>query len=301
MEDVEPVSFTSDSKNCQTPRAELLALKLLQRQHSFIEMEFHRQFYSLDMKFQEKRQLIYEKRMKIINGEGDQCDTNRDETDIAISEALHELKLHDETIKNSELLTGIPKFWLQALQNCTYNDELIRGCDEEALVHLRDVKVTLQKEPELSFKLEFEFGPNPFFENTILTKQYLLNCDLDDEFYGFSVVKAIGCEIKWKNDQNILEKTTESFFTFFNPTQIVTQDETQPDERDLQKYFEVQQDFAIGLYIKEKLVPNAVLYYLNEIDEVDEVDEIDETDEAMEKCETFDDTTTDSSISTTNI
>lgn len=298
MEDVEPVSFTSDSKKIQTPQAELLALKLLQRQHSFIEMEFHRQFYALDMKFQEKRQLIYEKRMKIINGEGDQCDTNQDEMDIEISEALHELKLQNETTDNSKLSSGIPKFWLRALQNCTYNDELIRGCDEEALGHLRDVKVTLQKEPELSFKLEFEFGPNPFFENTILTKQYLLNCDLDDEFYGFSVVKAIGCEIKWKNDQNILEKTTESFFNFFNPTQIVTQDETEPDERELHRYFEVQQDFAIGLYIKEKLVPNAVLYYLNEIDEVDEVDELDET---MEKCETFDDATIDSSISTKNI
>lgn len=287
MEDIKSVSSTSDSKNGQV-QDRLLALKMLQRQHALIEVDFHRQFYALDMEYQQKRQLIYEHRKKIINGQGELLDAMPLEIESGEVNALQNLHLSNEIVENAENMNGIPKFWLQALKNCTYNDELIRDCDEEALDYLRDVRVCLQNEPDLSFTLEFEFGPNPYFENAILTKQYFLNCDSGDEFYGFSIVKAKGCEIEWKTGMNILEKATESFFKFFDPPKLMDRTDAQPDEIDSQNFFELQQDFEIGLFIKEKLVPNAVLYYLNEFDEV------------VEECETLEDIG-DSIVSTTNI
>lgn len=290
MEDDEPVSFTSDSKSFQVLRDRLFALKMLQREHSQIEIDFYRQFYALDMEYQKKRQLLYDRRQNIINGHDDLSDSEYTiENTNGMTNALQRMNLMDESAENDGNVNGISNFWLQALKNCTQNDDLIQNGDEEVLIHLRDVKVKLQNEPNLSFTLEFEFGPNPFFTNTILTKQYFLNCDLDDEFCGFSIVKAVGCKIDWKTGMNLMETRDETFFKFFESPalQISDEIEMQSHQIDTTKLLVLQQDFEIGLFIKEKLVPNAVLYYLNELDEV------------IEECETIGDTDN-VIISTTN-
>lgn len=231
-------------------------LKLMHREYVRVEKDFHRQFYELDIEYQEKRQAVYNQRKAIINGTGDECMEKGDDCKAEID------------------IKGVPGFWLQALKNCLPN--LIRDCDEEALNYLNDIKLNLKSKsedgsvPELSFLLEFEFSTNPFFENSTLTKQYFLDCDAKEEFNGFSIVQTMGCEIQWADDMDITEKEANSFFAFFNPPDFYERaDELTPMQtKEMQRVFdELQKDFEIGLMFKEKMVPNAVQYYLDEFEE----------------------------------
>lgn len=51
------------------------------------------------------------------------------------------------------------------------------------------------------FTLNFYFSSNPYFNNKVLTKEYELNCTVDEaapwSFNGPRIVKAIGCRIEW--------------------------------------------------------------------------------------------------------
>lgn len=281
MDSVEPVSIASDSKNFQAIRDRLQALKMLQREYVRVETNFHREFYALDIEYHEKRQKIYDQRRNVITGDGEFSQQIPSEIVNGVTKALEKLQFNKSIMDDEQDIKGIPNFWLQALKNCTHHDELIHDCDDEALNYLLDIRVRMTDDPEMSFTLEFEFSPNPCFQNAILTKQYFLSCDTDEEFYGFSIIKATGCTIEWKENMNILDKEVESFFKFFNPPVLVESSGEKLLDIESSIFFELQQDFEIGLFIKEKLIPNAVLYFLNEIDEVTD---------GFEGCEGFGDT-----------
>lgn len=111
------------------------------------------------------------------------------------------------------------------------------------LKHLIDVRITLQNEPERKgFTVEFEFSPNEYFTNTILTKSYEIRTGIDEQdplsYEGPEIVKSKGCEINWNKGKNVTVKTikkrqkhknrgtirvvtkevqTDSFFNFFTP------------------------------------------------------------------------------------
>ena len=91
----------------------------------------------------------------------------------------------------------------------------------------------------LGFRIEFHFGPNEFFENTVLFKDYALRCELDMAnpwaFDGPEVSNCKGCKISWfkgKNatlrpvrklkDGQIVTKWAKrnSFFNFFTPPKM---------------------------------------------------------------------------------
>lgn len=92
------------------------------------------------------------------------------------------------------------------------------------------------------FILEFHFGPNEYFTNTVLTKEYFLKCvpDADEPFTfeGPELYKCKGCTIDWQKGKNVTVKTVtkkqkhksrgsvrtvtktvqnDSFFNFFSP------------------------------------------------------------------------------------
>lgn len=153
--------------------------------------------------------------------------------------------------------------------------------------------------PELSFVLEFHFGPNEFFTNTVLSKTYLMKCTPDVEdpfsFEGPEIYKSIGCSIEWNVGKNITEKAvkkkdttmkifkTDSFFNFFSPPELK---EGYSEENDkVEEYLE--NDFEIGHFIKERVVPRAVLYFTGEIDE--DISSDNETESMDSNLRNFDD------------
>ena len=63
---------------------------------------------------------------------------------------------------------------------------------------------------KITLSIEFEFGPNDYFENEVLTKTYHLSNKLDEEdplgYEGPEIIRCSGCAIKWKKDMNVTEK-----------------------------------------------------------------------------------------------
>jgi nucleosome assembly protein 1-like 1 len=141
--------------------------------------------------------------------------------------------------------------------------EIIEPWDEPILKCLDDIKLRLQIQPIHGFTLEFYFNDQSkeYFHNEILTKFYELQIEPDDEllFYeGTAIVRSIGCHIDWINSKSNVTRNDEkdelqsSFFHFFT-TSIITDD------------WKLAMDFQIGHYIREYLLPKAILYYTGEI------------------------------------
>lgn len=219
---------------------------------------------------------------------------------------------------------GIPNFWLNIMKYVPLLGSMVKECDEPVLKYLTDVTVVSKPLPDLSFTLQFHFAPNEYFENAILSKEYLMKCipDNDDPFAfdGPEIYCSFGCTINWKEGKNVTfdqikknddsqvkDTKIDSFFNFFNPPEI-PKNENHPDYDDITvnyfisilfrvarillipklygEFFTIQKfvysifflflflfsfpqnlletDFEIGYYIKDRIIPRAILYYTAE-------------------------------------
>lgn len=236
-------------------RSKVWALLQLQCKSMEIETEYHRRLFELDSEFQVKREPIYTKRKAIINGE-------YVPTDEAYNIAVEASERNDE----ENIVSGIDNFWMEILKNCCPNGSFIHENDIPALKFLTDIQWQSKNvNSDLSFIIEFYFAENPYFENDILTKEYFLMIAIDAEdpfsFDGAEIYKCDGCQITWKNEMKIISNNNESFFDFFNPPKPSDKDDID-DWNDINDRLE--NDFEIGLFIKEKIIPRAVLYFLKD-------------------------------------
>lgn len=236
-------------------RRNIDALVQLQRQSLDVESEFHRKLFELECEFNEKRIVNYAKRCDIINGKHtptiDECKMrNNDSNDE-----------NDNDNDAIETIKGVPNFWLVALKNCSFCS--ICECDEAPLQYLVDIQLEMNVLPTPFYRFSFQFATNPFFVNSTLTKTYLVDFKPDDDalttlwYEGATVFKTEGCSIEWHKDMNIAEKYPASFFNFFDPPK--------PDANIYNEFvdiYDVNEDFNIGLRLKERLVPNAVTFFL---------------------------------------
>lgn len=91
---------------------------------------------------------------------------------------------------------------------------MIQPHDEPVLKKLLDIKIVYDE--DLSYRLEFVFAPNDYFENAVLTKKYILRCQIDGDepfsFEGPEIYKCTGCDIKWKPGK--LKNLTRDSFNF---------------------------------------------------------------------------------------
>jgi nucleosome assembly protein 1-like 1 len=112
--------------------------------------------------------------------------------------------LPQETVPAPE---GIPEFWLTALRNHPGLSEIITDRDAGALRHLIDIRLAYlpTNDPKPGFKIMFVFQPNEFFDNEILEKTYLYQEEVG--YSGdFVYDRAIGTEIKWKEDKDLTKE-----------------------------------------------------------------------------------------------
>ncbi|XP_055589795.1 nucleosome assembly protein 1-like 1 [Uranotaenia lowii] len=224
-------------------------LKKLQLEQMEKEAAFHRQVHSMEMEYQLDLKQIYSQRRAIVKGVVDDA-----------------LKPEAEPTCTHK---GIPEFWLRVFKSVPVLSSMILEKDEAVLKHLVDVRVEVRDKPVPSFVLHFEFEPNDFFENEILTKEYLLECDpgLENmaDFSGFQIFDTNGCEILWKEGVNVIatenvdaDGVNGSFFDFFNPKAL-----KESFDSIVYKDF-LEFDFEIGYLIKERIIPKAVLYFNGE-------------------------------------
>lgn len=253
---------TADGPLPNCIRRRLLALLKLQKQLVETDVEFHRRLFDLEREFNEKRQTNYAKRAGIINGDYEPNDEDSN-LDFLVSDVVKSsLQISNEE-NDAPAIKGIPNFWSETLNNSTMVD--IHECDRTVLKHLTDIQLALSNDPQLKFTITFRFDANPFFENDTLTKEYLVEHAMEAgepfAYDGAQIHKSIGCDIKWKEGMD-LTKNQNSFFKFFSPPSTDIETELDPNVFD-----DVTNDFESGLFIKETLIPKAVIYFLcNEFD-----------------------------------
>ncbi|KAF2360480.1 Nucleosome assembly protein (NAP) [Trinorchestia longiramus] len=203
----------------------------------------------------------------------------------------------------TEETKGIPEFWVTVFRNVDLLAEMLQDHDEPILTHLTDIRIKFHDNP-MGFSLDFHFSENEYFSNKVLTKYYEMKCKPDPEdpfrFEGPEIVKCKGCTIDWKQDKNVTIKVIkkkqkhktrgafrtvtktvprDSFFNFFNPP-VVSDDVGEVLDDQVQALLTA--DFEIGHYIRERIVPRAVLFYTGEALDDEDLEEEDDGEEEEE-------------------
>merc|ERR1712141_301909 len=287
----------------------LKALKRIQLESTKIEAKFYEEVHKLECKYHEMYKPLYDQRAKITKGEyepnEDECewpsDDEEDEEELA-GDMKDKAKLEDEKAKKEKEekeMKGVPEFWLTIFKNVDMLQEMVQEADEPLLHKLTDITVTFSEQP-MGFTLHFYFAPNDYFSNLILTKEYEMKCEpSEDDPFSFEgpeifnckegknlTVKTVKKKQKHKSKGNVRTITkqvkNDSFFNFFDPPPI-------SDDPDADVDAETQElltaDFEIGHYIRDRIIPRAVLFFTGEALEDDEFDEEEEEDEEGEEGE----------------
>jgi len=266
-------------------KQKLVAIKNLVVVRLNYEKQFKAEHYQLEAKYEKLYKPFYDKRAAVIKG--DQTVTNED-----IAEQLKNMQLKDTTESTEK---GIPSFWLKCLKNSHQFKSQITTKDEKVLTYLSDITVDIQENG--NFSITFKFDANDYFEHTELKREFVLDERLE-------INKINSTKIVWKSEElnptiekkkkNIKNKKTgakktvtkveevPSFFKFFEDYDVAKEkpkEEKEEDEEDEENdEGEIDDEYELGLFIKEELVPYAIEYYLGVVKE-------DDYDDCEEGCE----------------
>lgn len=275
------------------------ALKGVQVKQNELQNQFRRECLELEKKYLELQKPLYERRLAIISGA---AKATQEEIDAGTQASQ---KDNEEYTPIPSDASGdpapIPEFWLTALRNHVGLSELITERDAAALKHLTDIRLSYlpSDQPKPGFKIAFHFSPNEYFENEVLEKTYLYQEEVG--YSGdFVYDRAIGTEIKWKEDKDLTKefeikkqrnkntnrtrlvrkaRPTDSFFNFFSPP-VPPAGEDELDDDDLEDLEEkLETDYQIGEDLKEKIIPRAIDYFTGKALEYDMLDEEDDFDD----------------------
>lgn len=265
-------------------KEKLNKIKKLVVQRINLEKDFKAEQNKLEAKYESQYAPLYEARSGIING---RVTVNYED----VKAILPEVKI--TSTENTE--TGIPDYWLICLKNSSQFGELINNKDEKVLKHLTDI--TLDYKENGNFTLFFHFSPNEFFKHEILSREFLMDI-------AHNISKIVSTKIEWANEEvnpTIAKKKKkvkskgksevktivkleecESFFNFFkdyNAEDIknkeIKEDQESEEEEDQNMY--IEEEYDLGIFIKDELIPYSLEYYLDIVDE--------EGDEEMEEDE----------------
>eukprot|EP00117_Sycon_ciliatum_P037100 scpid38277/ scgid6132/ Nucleosome assembly protein 1-like 1-B; Nucleosome assembly protein 1 len=198
-----------------------------------------------------------------------------------------------DKVKYDENTAGIPEFWLTALKHIDVTADMIEETDEPLLRCLTDIELKHHEEP-LGFDLIFHFSENKYFTNECLVKHYEMKIEYDEEdpfsFDGPQIIGVSGCEINWQKGNNLTVKTVkkkqkgkgkgqpgktvtkqvpaETFFSFFSPPELPEEDEdeTELTEEQQEAVRTVASDYEAASFIRDNLIPKAVLFFTGEAD-----------------------------------
>jgi len=165
--------------------------------------------------------------------------------------------------RRNEIIREIPDFWLKVFTSHEMLTSLLDENDQAVFKYLKELTVEDHDDVKSGYKISLTFDPNPYFKNSVLTKEF--RYDKDGE------LKVIPTNIEWKEGKDLTKRPpakdtkgkrqrddeSESFFTWFSPE---------------------DQDLELAEIIKEDLWPNPGKYYLGLAEE-----EEDEQEEAEEE------------------
>jgi len=190
------------------------ALKNIQSRMVDMETRFYDELHHLECKYAALYEPLHAQRETVVNGSHEPTDeeckwTLDDLTGTANGQDLA-TELKSKMNLNGKAVSGIPEFWLNAMKNTDIIGGTIQEHDEQVLKHLKDVRVRLHDTKPYGYTLEFHFGANEFFTNTVLTKTYELTVDKDVRdplgYDGPSLYRSLGCTIDWAKGKNVTMK-----------------------------------------------------------------------------------------------
>ncbi|KAK4490710.1 hypothetical protein RD792_001410 [Penstemon davidsonii] len=189
-------------------------------------------------------------------------------------------------VRRNKIISSIPGFWATAFLSHPTLGDMLTEEDQKIFKYLDSLDVEDFQDLKSGYCITFNFQPNPFFENTKLTKTI--------KFFDEGTLSATGTAIIWKDGMgpaadvsnngkkgNKRPLSKESFFSWFsNPKQ--------------EEPVEIEEDVVetpitslnTAELIKEDLWPNPIKYLNNGDDEEetgeDEEDTEDDDEEATE-------------------
>lgn len=233
------------------------SLKQLQNETRAIEVEFFERVYELETVYQLRHEFVYQKRCDIVNGECIPAKTEGHTFDDGAQSADEKNTQPQMNLPGDGVVSqsGVPHFWLTVL-TATLSE--IHENDRPILEHLTDVRMKSKPLSDLGFILEFHFSPNEYFQNAVLSKEYFYTSSDNKMIHEIPLIrKSVGCEIKWKEGK---APTYASWFNFLESSKIISN-----SEEEFMSYITgIQKDFEMGYFIKEHVIPRAVLYYTGE-------------------------------------
>ncbi|KAL0421915.1 UNVERIFIED_CONTAM: NAP1-related protein 2 [Sesamum latifolium] len=171
--------------------------------------------------------------------------------------------------KRNDIIKTIPDFWLTAFMSHPALSELLTEEDQKIFKYLSNLEVKDCEDVKSGYSIAFHFKPNPYFEDTKLTKTFT--------FLEEGTTKITATTIKWKEGMGISNGVAEekkgnkrshaeeSFFSWFSDTQ---------HSGDIDEI----QDEQVAEIIKDDLWPNPLTYFNNEADE-EEFEMVEDDDE----------------------
>ena len=294
------------------------ALKNLQVEYTKVEQNFFEEVAVLEAKYGALYKPLLEKRAEIVNGKYEPTDKecewesdDEEEDDDEEPDPKKDDSGSQESKKKpasadaaAEQVSGIPDFWLTVFRNVEPLEEMIQTHDEPLFNHLLDIKAVYNDDKGLDFTLEFHFSENEYMTNKVLTKSYTVECKVDDNdpfsFEGPSIVKCSGCKIDWKKGKNLTIKTVkrkqrnkgrgqtrtvtkivhnDSFFNFFTAPEMPDGNEIDDVDEEDAMLKAIAVDFQIAEILKDRVLPQAVLYFTGEALEDEDEEEEEEVEE----------------------
>ncbi|KAI1713766.1 nucleosome assembly protein (NAP) domain-containing protein [Ditylenchus destructor] len=245
------------------------AMKKNQLEIIDVNAKFNQRMHELVKEFEPLFNTAYQKRKAVIVGEHEPKDS---ECDVPLIHGIdqEELKLEESAPAEVSPVKGVPHFWLQAMCNTLTLATMIGDQDAEVLKHLNDVTWQAHVNPN-GFTLFFHFDENPFFADRVLKKEYEIQITPDPEdpfdYDGPVVTKCKGMPIQWYTGKDVtkIELPFDSFFKFFDEKSKQATDDGDDPENE-----EIIDDFTIGMFIRDELIPRAVLYFTGEKDDEDD-------------------------------
>lgn len=268
-------------------------LKGVQEKYRDFWREYTVEWNALKAKYEEKFLPLYEQRHSILHKTG--------------------VERPDEAMKGTPAL---PKFWLRVFQNCRAIVSTIEPQDIPVLEYLDDISFSWEDVTKQdTFTLVFNFAKNPFFEQEIVSKRYIMSTQPGDDTP--SLDKIEGTELKWYEGQDVTKRVLlrkqrnkrtkqirvveeprdrQSFFHFFATREVPSDEELIEMDADEVAEFEMlfQADYDLGILIRDKIIPKAVLWFTGEEEDDDDDDEDDEDEDEDEDDDDDDDDDDDS-------
>jgi len=262
----------------------LVALRKLFNEREELSKQFKKEQHTLQASYEEKYKPIYDERGLIIEGK-------KEVTLEEITAEASKVGITGVVAESQE--KGIPNFWGTAIANCFQFKGIVNPKDKLILTFLRDIRVIYLQDN--SFELIFSFDKNEYLDHETLKRTFKVNPST-----GY-VNKIESTVIQWKSDdQNpTIEKKkkkikskkkgevktvtkVEEIASFFNTFKSYEYDENKEKEKKKEEADEdeeeeeedeqqiIDDEYDLGLFIKDDFIPFAMEYYLDINPEGDE-------------------------------